>query len=289
MSLKLKEVLDKTIIFFKEKKIETARLDAEILISSALSLNRIDLYLKFDQPLSESEASKCRDFVRRRAGGEPVAYIIGEKHFAGHKFFISTGVLIPRPETELLYEAAIQWIENHFSAETPFHVVDLGSGSGCISLSLLKKYPQAQATLVDISESAITCAKKNADLLGVSERVQFLNQDAMSVDAASHSIDVLISNPPYIAHGDVNVEESVKKYEPHIALYADQDGLEKIKSWSTHFKNKLKSKSFVGFEFGHKQGSQVLKHFQEDLGFLTAKIIKDYSGHDRHIITELNS
>ena len=148
--MKLKEVLDKSIQFFKDKKFESARLDAELLISHALKLERMQLYLKFDSPLTEKEVSDCREVVRRRSQGEPVAYITEEKGFYGLTFKVGPGVLIPRPETELLVEQALEFIKQN-KLEAP-KILDLGAGTGCIGFSILKNIPQA--TLVCVVQSS---------------------------------------------------------------------------------------------------------------------------------------
>ena len=133
----LGEILQKTTQFFKDKKIDSARLDAELLIADALKLKRIELYIKFEYPLTEGEIQICRDFVRRRAQLEPVAYILGKKDFYNESFIVKFGVLIPRPETEGLVEEVLRWQKERNLSEPA--IVDLGSGSGCIGLSVLKE------------------------------------------------------------------------------------------------------------------------------------------------------
>jgi release factor glutamine methyltransferase len=282
----LKEVLDKTIVFFKDKKIPSARLDTELLLAKALNLNRIDLYLKFDQLLNETEVSNCREFVRRRAQGEPVAYILGEKDFYGHTFLVSKDVLIPRPETELLVEESINWLQKKFTEEESPNVLDLGTGSGCIAISILLEMKNAKAILVDVSQAAIEVAKKNAEKHGVLERCQFIVGDAAEI-SINKKLDIIISNPPYIANEDLNVEDNVKKYEPHLALFANDEGLEKLKKWSAKYAPMLTEKGWMGFEFGFDQKHKVEKYFSEKLNQLSYRIIKDLAQHDRHIVAHL--
>ena len=278
----LKEIVDKSIQFFKDKKIPSARLDAEILISKALNLKRIDLYLKFEQPLSEQEISKCREFIKRRSLGEPVAYIINEKDFFGHTFYVDKNVLIPRPETELLVEAAAQWAFQY--PEQELKILDLGTGSGCIALSLLKKLPKARATLVDISVDAIEVAKQNAVNLGVLNRCDFLCSNATDL-SFKNIFDIVIANPPYISVDSISLEENVKKYEPSLALFAEENGTSKIKAWAKKSKLAyLAHNGWMGFEIGHDQGQEILSFFQNELEFPKSRIIKDYAGHDRHVV-----
>src|SRR6185312_1986894 len=227
----VKDVLDKTVQFFKDKKIETARLDAELLLCSALGYkNRVDIYLKFEEPIKEPELIKCRDFVRRRSQGEPVAYIVGEKYFYGLGFKVSPAVLIPRPESELLIEQAQKWIEKN--KLTLMRILDLGTGSGCLGLTLAKKNPEAQVTLIDASAEAIEIAKTNAEQLSVGDRVQLIYSKVEDLQDFSQPFDLIIANPPYIAPNDSQVEENVHKFEPHLALYSEDHGLHALQTWS---------------------------------------------------------
>jgi release factor glutamine methyltransferase len=281
--MKLKEVLDRTVQFFKDKNIDTPRLDTEILLTEALGYkNRVDLYLKFDQPLSETELNRSRDFVRRRALGEPVAYIIGKKDFYGYTFLVSPAVLIPRPETEILVEEALLWLMNS-GIENP-RVLDLGCGSGCIGFSILKKVPNASLVSVDKSAEALEIAKMNAEQLQVAERVEFICKDATELEFPGGSFDLILANPPYIASDDPQVQLEVKKFEPPMALFSGDNGLYALKSWSANSLKWMKSKSMMGFEMGWNQGAALNETFIGYSAFESVKIIKDLAGLDRHII-----
>jgi release factor glutamine methyltransferase len=285
--MKLKEVLDRTVQFFKDKKIETPRLDTEILLTEALGFkNRVDLYLKFDQPLKDEELAKSRDFVRRRSQGEPVAYIIGKKDFFGFTFHVNDNVLIPRPETELLVEEAIKWTKQN-QIENP-KILDMGCGSGCIGLTLLKKIPNATLIAVDKSAEALEVAKQNAQLLEVNERAEFVCSDSMDLKFDAKTFDLILSNPPYIAENDPNVQAEVKAYEPEMALFADQDGYQALIGWSTKAVSWLKDKSWMGFEMGMTQGPRMKEHFSGLNTFSEVHITKDLAGLDRHIVGEKN-
>jgi release factor glutamine methyltransferase len=283
----VKDVLDKTVQFFKDKKIETARLDAELLLCSALGYkNRVDIYLKFEEPLKEPELVKCRDFVRRRSQGEPVAYILGEKYFYGFAFKVSPAVLIPRPESELLIEQALKWIQkNNFES---LCILDLGTGSGCLGLTLAKKIPQAQLTLVDASAEALAIAKENADQLMIADRVQVIHSKVEDLQDFAQPFDLIIANPPYIAPNDSRVEEGVQKFEPHLALFSEDNGLGALRSWSHKAAAWLAPKAWMGFEMGADQSEDMKKHFAGLSIFDSISVIKDLSGHSRHIIGEKN-
>lgn len=275
--MKIQEVLEKTATFFRSKKLDSPRLDAELLIAASLGIQRIDLYLKFDQPLKEQELEKCREFVRRRSQGEPVAYILNMKHFYGNEFFVDPRVLIPRPETELLVEMAIEEIKKVPKA----NILDLGSGSGAIGLSLIKRMPEAKATLVDASPGPVEVTKINSEKLQVSERatvVQCRAQDFISEE----KFDLVLANPPYIGRNDINIEGDVKKFEPEAALFAEQEGLSEIISWLPAGLQNCTPGGLVVFEIGWKQGDQVKKLF-ESAGLSEVALHKDLSGLDRFV------
>ncbi|HEX7674680.1 MAG TPA: peptide chain release factor N(5)-glutamine methyltransferase [Bdellovibrio sp.] len=288
--MKLKEVLDKTTAFFKDKKLETPRLDAELLFAHGLKLSeRIQLYLKFDQPLSETELTALRELVRRRAQGEPVAYILGYRDFYGYRFEVNSATLIPRPETEHIVEEVLKWTADK---DKDYKLIDLGSGSGCIGLTLLKELPNARLLSVDVSEKALEVAQRNAQALEVSDRVRFLHADAGNADIVMSAfkdfmrhdnVDVLVSNPPYIAENDPAVEESVKKFEPNSALYAPDQGLALLKNWSKIYGPYLSANSLMLMEMGMSQGSAMQTHFQNLEFFNDVRVLKDLSGHDRVI------
>ncbi len=285
--MNLKEVLDRTVQFFKDKKIETPRLDTEILLTEALGYkNRVDLYLKFDQPLKDEELAKSRDFVRRRSQGEPVAYIIGKKDFFGFTFQVNDNVLIPRPETELLVEEALKWFEKH-KIENP-KILDLGCGSGCIGISLLKKIPNATLISVDQSSEALEVAKKNGHNLGVADRAEFVHSDAMALKFDSNTFDMILSNPPYIAENDPDIQAEVKAYEPPMALFADDAGYKALTDWSSNAVSWLKPTAFIGFEMGATQGPRMKSHFESLKDLKSVRIVKDLAGLDRHIVGEKN-
>lgn len=285
--MKLKEVLDRTVQFFKDKKIETPRLDAEILLSESLGYkSRVDLYLKFDQPLSDAELAKSREFVRRRSQGEPVAYIIGKKDFMDYTFAVSPAVLIPRPETELLVEEALKWVQKS-GLESP-RVLDLGCGSGCIGLSILKKIPAATLVSVDKSGDALEIAKQNAEKLEITDRVEFINSDVADLNLPTQSFDLILANPPYIAEDDPEVQPEVRKFEPSMALFTADQGYSALINWSLKAKSWLKPHGFMGFEMGWTQGPKLKDHFTSLSVFHQVKVVKDLAGMDRHIIGEKN-
>jgi release factor glutamine methyltransferase len=280
----VKEVLDKTTQFFKDKRIDTARLDSELLISSALGLRRIELYLKFEQPLKESEVEICRDFVRRRSQGEPVAYILGRRDFYGLQFKTDSRVLIPRPETELLVERALQEMKNR--KQECWQVLDLGCGSGCIGLSIANFEKSARVVLVDSSEGAAEVAKHNRQSLGLEGSTEVIVGDAMTISLETLRWDFVLANPPYISEDDPEVQDSVKRFEPSQALFSNNEGLADIFNWSLRYAPKLQPGGFMIFEIGYQQGPKVKEHFESLSVFDRIEIMKDLSGLDRFICAQ---
>ena len=282
--MNLKEVLSKSTLFLRQKQIDSARLDSEILIASALGWRRIDLYLKSEYPLTDSELCRCRDHIARRGRGEPAAYILGEKEFYGHLFKVSNVVLVPRPETEHLVDEVISFAK---ARPGPMRVVDLGVGSGCIGISIIKSLPDAQLLGLDISKQAIDCARLNATNLEVADRCQFLVADACGELSLSSSrefaqaVDVVVANPPYIAKGDTQVQPSVHDFEPHSALYSPEDGLYHIRQWVNLASKLLRVGGLLVMEFGFNQTKTVQEFIASGRGFGKSEIIKDYSGRDR--------
>jgi release factor glutamine methyltransferase len=278
----VKEVLDKTTKFFKDKKIESARLDSELLISSALGLSRIDLYLKFEQPLKEEEVELCRSYVRRRTNGEPIAYILGYRDFYGLSFKTDARVLIPRPETELLVERALNEMKE--SPEEKFQVLDLGCGSGCIGLSIASREKRGHVLLMDFSAGAVEVANLNRENLNLQANTEVFESDVMEYAPAGREYDFILANPPYISNDDPEVQEAVRKFEPPSALFSKNNGLADIFSWSERYTPFLKQGGFMIFEIGYLQGAAVARHFQELQFFDQIEIIKDLSGLDRFIL-----
>lgn len=287
--MKLKEVLDRTTQFFKEKKIESPRLDAELLLVDALKLkSRVDLYMKFDQPLAENELKVARDFVRRRSLGEPVAYILGYKDFYKSRFIVSPAVLIPRPETEILVEEAVEWTVRNKRPEEEIRIIDLGTGSGCLGISVVlelgqKGFSKIDLTLMDISEDALNIAKLNCEHLLPQTGVEFILADA-SQYKPSRIFDLVLANPPYISSSDNRVEANVKKFEPNVALFSEEDGMYAIRTWSRGFSAALAANGFMGFEVGCDQGADVQDIFKGYGVFSEVRCVRDLSKLDRHIL-----
>lgn len=275
------------------EKSATARLDAEVIIADVLNCARTDLYVHSKKELNPEDLQKCLQQIERRIQGEPVSYITNKKDFLNYCFFVQPGVLIPRPETELLVEYALHWIENTKS-EKEIWALDIGCGSGCIAISLLKEVFKMKCVALDISDKAIETTRINAKNLDVEDKIEILKKDADNISFKEFEFlrekgftglfDLIVSNPPYISKEDSRVEANVKKYEPHEALYCEDDGLEKIKRWTNLAGSLLKEKGLWIFEIGSSQGRDALKIVNESGFFEGCEIVKDYAEYDRFII-----
>lgn len=222
-ALTVREVVARTTRWFRERGIESSRLDAELLTSFACGIRRLDLYLSPERPLTPDETVRLRDLVRRRGQGEPVAYLRGRREFHGLDLQVTPDVLIPRPETETLVDAALEWLD---AAGGPAPVVaDVGTGSGAIAAAIAAAFPAARVLALDISEAALRVATANVQALGLAERVTLLPSDLLAAVPAGTVLDAVVSNPPYVAESERDLmDRSVREYEPPLALFSGPDG-----------------------------------------------------------------
>lgn len=207
--------------FLESKGIENPRLNAEWLLAHVLKTDRLSLYLRFDYPLSPAETDRFRELLRRRAKREPVQYLTGEVPFLNLTIHVEPGVLIPRPETEELADRIIRFHRNF----PPAQVLDIGTGSGILAISLASAFPDSTITAVDRSPDALRIARQNAGLAGVDSRIRFLEQDFLTTPIPG-TFDLIVSNPPYIPSEECNtLEPEVSQWEPRLALDGGPDGL----------------------------------------------------------------
>jgi release factor glutamine methyltransferase len=220
----IRDVLDWTAQDFAGRGIDSPRLDAELLVAKALETDRVGLYLDLNRPLVDSERNAIRPLVTRRREREPVAYILGHRDFYGRRFIVTPDVLIPRPETETLVEHALRCIPQ----DDACRVLDVGTGSGAIAITIAAERPRAIVTATDISEAALKVASKNAERLDVADRIRFERADLLS-DAEQY--DLIVSNPPYIASSDMEaLQAEIREHEPVGALLAGEDGLDVVRA-----------------------------------------------------------
>lgn len=274
------EILKKTTEFFSAKGIESARLNAELLIGHALGLKRMELYLQFERLLGEAELEKIRPLVRRRGQREPLQYILGETEFAGLRLKVDRRALIPRPETELLVERVIA-----LCSQAPATVLDLGTGSGAIALVLAKAFPAAVVTGVDESEEALTLARENALALGLAERVNFLHSNWFSAVSVEARFELMVANPPYLSAAETaETAPEVKGHEPMAALTpaAGSDGTEDLRTIVATAPKFLQAGGCLALETGPTQHPELLGLLAE-AGFSRRISEPDLTGRDRFI------
>jgi len=220
----IREVLEWATEDFAARGIESPRLDAELLVAKALGIDRVGLYLDLNRPLVDRERSAIRPLVARRREREPVAYILGHRDFYGRRFSVTPEVLIPRPDTETLVEHALRCIPE----DAACRVLDVGTGSGAIAVTLAAERPLAFVTATDISQTALEVAAGNAERLGVEARVRFERADLLN---GVEQYDVIVSNPPYIAQSEIEtLQAEIRDHEPIAALEAGEDGLDVVRA-----------------------------------------------------------
>lgn len=272
-------ILKWTEQYFKEKGIESPRLDAEVLLSHILGRERIYLYVHFDEPLEPAELARYREAIKQRVQRVPVAYIIGEKEFMGLTFRVTADTLVPRPDTEILVQAAVERLRAR--GETP-RFADIGTGSGAICLSILHFLPKAQADTVDISPAARAVAEENAAALEVADRVTFHTGDLLA-PLAGQCYDAILSNPPYIPDGDIAaLAPEVRLKEPRTALAGGKDGLDFYRRLTADAPALLKDGGFLAVEIGIHQAAPVTALAVP--AFSRTEILKDYAGIERVVI-----
>lgn len=269
--------------YLEKKKIDSPRLNAELLLADILKCRRIDLYLKFDQPLKEVEVDKYREFISRRGKFEPLQYVTGKTEFYGLTFNVTPDVLIPRPETEFLIEEILKL----FGARNDLRILDIGTGSGNIPVVLAKKITNAQITTIDISEKAVQVAKQNARLNEAESKIDFLIGDITQLNSNGLYYDIIVSNPPYISADEYpTLQHEITMHEPSIALTDSEDGLKFYRTIAGKAKGNLKKGGSIFFELGKGQHTEVQKILEEN-GFINISIVKDYQQIERVISGEL--
>ena len=252
---------------------ERARQDAELLLQRATLMDRAALLARANEILLDEEASLFRRLVKRRSTGEPVQYILGEAEFYGLPFRVTSNVLIPRPETEHLVEKAIELARKF---ETP-RIVDVGTGSGAIAVALAHSIPSARITATDFSKAALMTAERNARRNGIAERVRFLQGDLLA-PVEGERFELIVSNPPYVADRDrTSLAVEVREYEPAIALFAGEDGLDVIRRLIPAAYAALVPGGYLLMEMGHGQWVEV-KALMEAAGFANLEAVPDLQG-----------
>lgn len=269
----VRKLLSWTEDFLRRKGIESARLEAQILLAHVLGCTKIDLFVRHEEVPTDPQRTQFREMIKQRADGSPVAYLVGHREFYSLPFIVTPAVLIPRPETELLVMEALQLLNPMVGPR----VLDLCTGSGCVAISIAKRHKTAQVIASDASAAALEVARKNAEKNAVSDRVELREGDLFSpVDG---QFDVVVSNPPYISHAELaNLEPGVRDFEPRAALDGGADGLDFYRRMASEARHFLKPGGALLVEMGATQEAEVRGLFAD---WPAAKLFKDPAGRPR--------
>ena len=275
--------LSETLLYgnklLKINDIKTFSLDSELLLSKVLDIRREELLINLHKRIEKKKFKKYKKLLNKRKNREPIAYILKKKEFWKLDFYVDQSVLIPRPETEIIVEEVLKFY-NYNSSK---NFLDIGTGTGCIAISILKERPKCKATAIDISKKAINVAKFNAKMHHLQNKIKFVNID---IDKFSYNkYDFIISNPPYINIIDLKrLDLGIKLYEPIIALRAGIDGLSEIRKIIRKSKTLLKNNGKLIFEIGNRHIDIIMKLLLDN-GFYINKICKDIQSYPRVVIS----
>ena len=269
------DVLQSTTAYFKKRKVDNPRLNAEHLLAHVLERKRLDLYLEFERELTESELVPLRELVRRRGEGEPLQHLLGTVEFCGHTFLCDSRALVPRPETEELVELLKSEIRSLES-----EILDVGTGSGVIALTLATEFPEAKISGIDISEDALALARENAARLDLSDRVRFFKSDLLeNVDGI---FDLIVANLPYIAAQDRHTLSREVLHDPEVALFAGGQGDELVRVLIDQAPARLRPGGRLALEVGLGQSEALFSRLAEK-NYRDICSKNDYSGRPRFL------
>jgi release factor glutamine methyltransferase len=288
-SFTVKTALHWAVHQIKQAGSESAQLDAEVLLTHTLQQDRTWLFTHSNTTLSHTQIAAFKQQVARRNRREPVAYIVQQRAFFGLNFRVTPDVLIPRPETELLVETALEIAQGR-PPDAPLSLADVGTGSGCIAVTLARQLPQARVWAGDISTAALAVARNNAETHGVADRITFTAGDLLA--GLPESLDLIVSNPPYVEQADVtspNTMPEVRLYEPHLALDGGPSGLEIIERLLAQAAQKLHPAGSLLVEIGYNQGQAVHALAQRYFPAATVRIMPDLAGLDRLLVVRHQS
>ena len=297
--------------YLTERSIDSPRLSAELLLSGVLELKRIELYTQFDKPVTKQQLDKLHDLVRRAGQNEPVAYLIGKTEFYSLEFNITADCMIPRPETEMLVQRAIEFlrtraVRNSTSGKTMQRVqisngvrpgtqlvCDLCTGSGCIAVAIAKNFPDARIIATDICDAALNVAAENVEKHQLKDRIKLLHGDLFDPIMPQLDVDkfdLIVCNPPYVSAAEYEkLDKNVKDYEPKIALFAGADGLDIYRRICEKAEQFLKSDGGLMLEIGFAQGQAVRELLEQTGAFAEITIEKDLHNNDRIAIARRTS
>jgi release factor glutamine methyltransferase len=266
--------------YLTQKGVDSPRLSAELLLSNVLGLKRIELYTQYNKVVAQEQLDRLRDLVKRAGLHEPVAYLVGKTEFYSIEFELTPDCLIPRPETELLVQKSIDFLRKRTG---PQHVCDLCTGCGVIAVAIAKNVPDAKVVATDISEPALAVANRNIEKHKLAERIELRHGDLVDpLVPQLDQFDLIACNPPYVSAAEYEaLDKNVKDYEPRIALYAGQDGLDLYRKIVEKVSQFLKPDGILLLEIGYEQGPAVRDLLEQTGTFAQIRIDKDLQTHNR--------
>jgi len=277
--MNIENILNEGIDILQKNKIANPQLDSEILLSNSIKRDKKHIILNPKEILNSEQLEKFNSLIERRKKGEPIAYLINKKEFWKDEFFVNKDVLIPRPDSELIIEQVLKI----YSKDDQLQILDIGTGSGCILLSILKERSNFYGTGIDISKKSINVSKFNAKQLNLTNRVKFFHSSVDNFNNGKY--DIIVSNPPYIEQLSLKyLEKDVVNFEPKLALSGGFDGFSKIRKVINKASILIKKNGKFILEIGFNQKNKVIKILKEE-GFYVNKAIKDYGNNDRCIIS----
>lgn len=279
------EIIQRSAEFLTRKGVESPRLQVELLLAHLLQMPRMKLYLNFDRVVTEAEQGTLREWVKRRGEREPLQHIVGTAPFCGMEFTVNREVLVPRPETELLVEEALRLLGARSESEGAATVLDFGTGSGCIAISVASRAAAGTVVhAVDVSPAALEVARANALRLGVGERVLFHNGDGLAVLEPGLRFDLVLSNPPYIPAAEIaTLDPEVRDFDPRLALDGGADGLDFYRRLADQARARMKRGGRMVLEFGDGQHGDI-SALLVAAGWTVETLCKDFAGKERIVI-----
>lgn len=279
-------LLNWTADFFKQHGNDSPRLDAEVLLAEVLGCKRIELYARFEEVPPAAQRDAFKALVKKRGEGAPVAYLVGRKEFYSLDFAVETGVLIPRPETELLVVTALDRLKARGDA-APM-LADVGTGTGAIAIAVAKHWPEAKVVAIDVEPQAVALANKNAERHGVADRVYATESDLFTRLKAERRFDLILSNPPYVTTNELmNLDPTVKDHEPHLALDGGPEGTDVVERLLAAAPDRLNDGGELIIEISPMIAERVERLVREAAGLEHAATVKDLAGHARVVHARL--
>jgi release factor glutamine methyltransferase len=302
----IQKLLNWVTQYLTDKGIDSPRLSAELLLSDVLGLKRIELYTQYDKTVAKKELDRLRDLVKRAGQNEPIAYLVGKTEFYSMELLVNPACLIPRPETELLVQRAVEFLRTRNDKQ---FVCDLCTGCGCIAAAIARNFPNARIIATDISDSALAVAAQNVEKHQLQDKITLLTGDLFEPlipqldtgpvpvrdaqghrDGQDHKFDLIVCNPPYVSTAEYeNLDKNVKDYEPRLALFAGVDGLDIYRRILDKVDDFLKSDAALIMEIGYAQGPAIKELLEKAGIFSEIKIEKDFSNNDRIVTAKKSS